>query len=112
MQENVLISENVFIQDLGTGYSYVNFGRTEKTIPLDGESSEERVEYYASRQYRVKNPADYPTIVNAVVKENYQHGADEAALRKGILNPDDEDFVNFNSFVEQVKECCRNEGIC
>lgn len=110
MQRNVQISENVFIQDLGTGFSYVNFCR--KAMVSANSEGEGAVEYYAEEQYRVPNPADYPTIVNTVVKENYPHGADEAALRKGIINPEDADFVEFNNFVEQVKLKCKNEGIC
>jgi len=111
MQKNVQISENVFVQDLGTGFSYVNFCRT-AVVPDNAPEDEEVLEYYAEEQYRVPNPADYPTIVNTVVKENYPHGADEAALRKGIVNAQDADFVEFNNFVEQVKLKCKNEGIC
>jgi hypothetical protein len=111
MQRNVQISENVFIKDLGTGYSYVNFYRS-VVVPDNAPEEEEVVEYYAQEQYRVKNPANYPAIVNAVVQENYPHGADQAALRKGIANPEDADFVSFNAFVEQVKQECKNEGIC
>ncbi len=109
MQRNVQISENVFIQDLGTGFSYVNFCRS-AVAPED--APEGVVEYYAQEQYKVPNPADYGTIVNSVVKENYPMGADEAALRKGIINSEDADFVEFNAFVEQVKLKCKNEGIC
>ena len=111
MQRNVQISENVFIQDLRTGFSYVNFCRS-AVVPDNAPDDEEVVEYYAEEQYKVPNPADYATIVNSVVKENYPMGADEAALRKGIVNPEDADFVSFNAFVEQVKQKCKNEGIC
>lgn len=109
MQRNVQISENIFIQDLGTGFSYVNFCRS-AVVPED--APEGVVEYYAEEQYKVPNPSDYGTIVNSVVKENYPMGADEAALRKGIINPEDADFLEFNAFVEQVKLKCKNEGIC
>ena len=104
MQKNVQLAENVFIHDLGTGFSLVNFDR-ETVVDNDKEI------IVAGEQYRVKNPANYGTIVNAVVKENYKHGADEAALRKGILNADDPDFIEFNNFVETIKLKCRNEGI-
>ena len=104
MQRNVQISENVFIQDLGSGYSYVNFNRKKEII-------ENEVFIIAEQQYRVKNPATYSNIVNSVVKENYPDGADEAALRKGIINSVDVDFLNFNSFVEHIKQMCKDEGI-
>ena len=104
MQKNVQLAENVFIHDLGTGFSLVNFDRT-TTVENDKEVT------IASEQYRVRNPADYGAIVNAVVKENYKHGADEAALRKGILSATDPDFIAFNNFVESIKSKCRNEGI-
>jgi len=104
MQKNVQLAENVFIHDLGTGFSYINFDRSK--LVIDG--SEVTI---AAEQYRVKNPADYGSIVNAVVKENYPHGSDEAALRKGIVSASDPDFVAFNNFVESIKAKCRNEGI-
>ena len=104
MQKNVIIARNIFIEDLCTGYSLVNFDRT-----VSVENDNEVI--VAGEQYRVKNPVNYGSIVNAVVKENYSNGADEAALRKGILNADDPDFVAFNDFVELVKLKCKNEGI-
>jgi len=104
MQKNVIIARNLFIEDLCTGYSLVNFDRT-----VSVEDGNEVI--VAGEQYRVKNPANYGSIVNAVVKENYGNGADEAALRKGILNPLDADFIGFNGFVEMIKLKCKNEGI-
>ena len=104
MQKNVQINEDKFIQDLGTGFSLVNFDRKKETV-------DNVVTITAGEQYRVKNPATYSSIVNSVVKETYKDGADEAALRKGILNSYDNDFIEFNNFVELVKQKCRNEVI-
>ena len=104
MQKNVQINEDSFIQDLGSGYSLVNFDRKKETV-------EEREVITAGEQYRVKNPATYGNIVNAVVLENYPDGAAEASMRKGIIDNADADFVAFNAFVESIKEKCKNEGI-
>ena len=73
MQRNVIISENSFIQDLGMGYSYVNFGRTIETI--EGEQV-----IIADYQFRIENPAtregielkiaDYPELAEEFTSEN------------------------------------------
>lgn len=111
MQKDVQLSENLFIQDLGTGFSYVNFdrrieelkdpetGETIGTVPVTGS------------QYRVTNPAGYDRIIDAVVRENFPDGADQAALRKGIVDAENVEFVAFNNFVESIKQKCKDEGI-
>ena len=104
MQKNVEINEDKFVMDLGTGFSLVNFDRTTELV--DG-----RDVIRAAEQYRVKNPATYSSIVNAVVKANYKYGDDDSALRKGIVDSANPVFVEFNAFVEGVKQICRDEGI-
>jgi hypothetical protein len=110
MQKNVQINEDKFIQDLGTGSSLVNFDRKKELIPATGDSPEHEV-ITAGEQYRINNPINYSTVVDKVVKENYKDGADDAALRKGIIDGSDPDFIAFNAFVELIKSKCRNEGI-
>lgn len=111
MQRNVQIAEDVFIEDLGTGFSYVNFDRSIEEVkdPETGEVT--GTVPVAGSQYRIANPATYDRIVDAVVCENFPCGADQAALRKGIIDSENADFVAFNAFVESIKQKCRDEGI-
>jgi len=111
MQKDVQLSENVFIQDLGTGFSYINFDRRIEEVK-DPETGEVvGTVTVAGSQHRIANPASYDRIVDAVVRENFPDGADQAALRKGIIDSENADFVAFNAFVETIKQKCRNEGI-
>ena len=111
MQKDVQLSENLFIQDLETGFSYVNFDRRIEEIkdPETGEVA--GTVPVAGSQYRIANPATYDRIVDAVVRENFPDGADQAALRKGIVDSENADFVAFNLFVESIKQKCKDEGI-
>lgn len=110
MQKNVQISTDVFIEDLGTGSSYVNFDRRTEEV-TEPQSEETRSVIIASEQYRVKNPATMERIINAVMQENFPDGANEAALRKGIVDRTDPDFVAFNTFAETLKTKCANEVV-
>lgn len=115
MQKNVQINADVFIEDLGTGHSYVNFDRrveevTDQQIggetPPAGHSA-----IIAAEQYRVKNPATRARIIDTVIQANYPDGEDAAALRKGIVDANNPDFIAFNAFVEGIKVKCATEGI-
>lgn len=67
MQQEVIISADSFIQDLGMGYSYANFGRRTET-------KEDEQVIIAAYQFRIENPVtkeginelirDYPDLVN------------------------------------------------
>ena len=111
MQKDVQISENLFIQDLGSGFSYINFYRRTEDIhdPETGEVT--GFAFVAGEQYRIQNPATYDRIVDSVVKEKYPDGSDQAAIRKGILDNTNKYFVVFNAFVESIKKACKDEGI-
>jgi len=111
MQKNVHLSENVFIQDLGSGFSYVNFDRTIEDITDQTTGHVTGTIPVAGMQYRIENPATYDRIVDTVIKENFPDGSDQAALRKGIINAENADFIAFNTFVEQIKFKCKNEGL-
>jgi len=106
MQNNVQIPENNFVEDLGTGYSYVNFNRTVQQIP---DESGTRAAIIAAAQYRVENPVTKNKIIGVVIDDNYPNVND--ILRKGVLNSSDPDFVAFNSFVVSAQTQCDNEGI-
>ena len=111
MQKNIQIAKDIFIEDLGTGSSYVNFDREVKEVTDQMECNQPRTVIIAKEQYRVTNPATYSRIVDAVVKENFTDGKSEAAMRKGIVDSSDPDFVEFNDFVASIKAKCANEII-
>lgn len=110
MQKDVQLNEDVFIQDLGSGYSYVNFDRRIEDI-TDPETGEVTETVIAGEQYRVKNPATYEKIVDQVTKQVYPDGQDQSALRKGIRDANDPDYIAFDAFVENIKQKCKDEGI-
>jgi len=111
MQKNVQLSEDVFIQDLRSGFSYINFDRTIENIKDPVTEEITGTVPVAKEQYRIENPATYDRIVDAVIKENFPAGSDQAALRKGIIDSENTDFVAFNAFVESIKLKCKNEGL-
>ena len=45
----------------------------------------------------------YPDVVNRIVSNKYSNGAEMAIQRKGILDKTNEEFVEYNEFVEDVK---------
>lgn len=101
MQKNVVIQDSRLVHDLGTGRAYINlFVRTEPIEDMDGGTVEQIV---AGQQLTLDEPITRDRIVNRAVCCNYPDGASEAAIRKGIVNPRDPDFVAFNEFVESVK---------
>ena len=111
MQKDVQISDDLFIQDLGTGFSYVNFDRRTEEVK-DPETGEVNgTVCIAGLQCRIQNPATYNRIVDSVVSQKYPDGSDQAALRKGIIDSENSDFVAFNAFVESIKQKCKDEGI-
>jgi len=107
MEKRVQITSNVFIENLGE-YSLVNFDRYSEEIENEGQTE---ILHFAEEQYKVKNPATYNRIIDQVLKEQFPDGESESALRKGITNPSDPDFIAFNEFAEGIKQKCRNEGI-
>lgn len=45
----------------------------------------------------------YDTVVSEIIKEKYSYNFREAAIRKGITNQNDNDYVAFNTFAESTK---------
>lgn len=42
-------------------------------------------------------------IISAIIKEKYSQDEREAAIRKGISDPNNEDYVSFNTYAEETK---------
>ncbi|HAQ19601.1 MAG TPA: hypothetical protein DCR40_10280 [Prolixibacteraceae bacterium] len=110
MQKNVQINADVFIEDLKTGHSYVNFDRRAEVV-TDEQTGQPRNVIITAEQYRVTNPATRARIINAVIQANYPDGEDTAALRKGIVDATNAEFIAFNNFVEAIKAKCASEGV-
>ena len=106
MQNNVQIPENKFVEDLGTGFSYINFNRIVQEIT---DESGSRSAIVARSQYRVENPVTKNKIIGIVINDNYPNIND--ILRKGVLNNADPDFAAFNAFVIGAQTECDNEGV-
>lgn len=69
MQKDVQISENSFVQDLGSGYSYINFDRRieDVTDPETGEVT--GTVPVAGKQYRILNPASDANILKQLKEQ-------------------------------------------
>lgn len=52
---------------------------------------------------------NYSDVVNRIVSEKYNNGAEMAIQRKGILDKANEEFVEYNNFVEGVKIKVKSE---
>lgn len=89
------------MQDLGTGKSYINLFVEEK--PVDDEELGVSIQIIAGQQLTLGHPVTRDRIINLAVRENYPDGASEAAIRKGIVDPHDPDFLSLNEFVESIK---------
>lgn len=104
----LFLEEPPFIEDLGSGYSNVHLNRTAVLEPVPVEIGEETTgemrQMWKADVQLVKNPATYDRTVDAAVKDEFPNGASDAALRKGITDKEDPDFVKLNEFAEFVKK--------
>ena len=93
------------ILDLGSGFSNVHLNIHEIMVTEHDEESgkDKQVRKWQADVQRVQNPVTYDKTVDAAIHDEFPNGADEAALRKGILDPRDKDFVKLNEFAEFVK---------
>ena len=87
------------IQELGTGHSLVH---------LNVESDEE---LYSALVVRVEHPVTRDRVIAAFIRAEFTDDAREAALRKGIADNTDPDYLAFNAYSEAVKGWCTEAGI-
>jgi len=100
------------ILDLGTGYSNIHLNITEMIegiVDEDGKSKDETV--WLADVIRVANPPHRDAIISAIVRDRFTDDFREAALRKGILDQKDSDYVLFNSYAEDVKKMVTDAGV-
>ena len=87
------------IQDLGTGHSLVH---------LNVESDEE---LYSALVVRVEHPVTRDRVIASFIRAEFSDDAREAALRKGIADNTDPDYLAFNQYSDDVKHWCTEAGI-
>ena len=61
------------------------------------------IQIVAGQQLTLEHPVTRDRVIDLAVRANYPDGASEAAIRKGIVDKNDPDFVSFNEFVESIK---------
>lgn len=101
MQKNVVIEQRKLVQDLGTGKSYINLFVKEE--PVYDDELGVSIQIVAGQQLTLDHPVTRDRVIDLAVRANYPDGASEAAIRKGIVNKNDPDFIAFNNFVDNIK---------
>lgn len=87
------------IESVGNGSYNVNYNIIESVIT---ESGIERLSY-DYETVTVWGKPTYESVVSEIIKEKYSYDFREAAVRKGIADANDKDYVAFNNFAEQTK---------
>ena len=87
------------IQDLGTGHSLVHLN-----VESDGE-------LYSALVVRVEHPVTRDRVIASFIRAEFSDDAREAALRKGIADKTDADYLAFNQYSEDIKKWCTETGI-
>ena len=88
------------IQDLGTGHSLVHLNVQEEA---DNQVSAIVV--------RIEHPVTRDRVIAGLIRSEFNDDAREAALRKGIADKNDSDYLAFNAYSEAVKGWCTEAGI-
>lgn len=88
------------IQDLGTGHSLVHLN-----------VKEEADNQFSALVVRVEHPVTRDRVIAAFIRTEFSDDAREAALRKGIADKTDADYLAFNQYSEDVKRWCTEAGI-
>lgn len=88
------------IEAIGNGNYFFNYN-IEEIEKEDGIS-------YNYLQIETKGYPTYDSIVSTIIKENFSYDFREAAIRNGISNPNDEDFIRFNTFAENTKSMIKS----
>lgn len=88
------------IQDLGTGHSLVHLNVQEEA---DNQVS--------ALVVRVEHPVTRDRVISSFIRAEFDDDAREAALRKGIADNTDADYLAFNKYSEDVKQWCTEAGV-
>lgn len=88
------------IERLGLSTFAFNYDIKEEILKDDNEN--ERIEY----QYKTLIFEHLPTqgeIINRIISDTYPDGGELAVQRKGIVDKENAEFVEYNEFVESTK---------
>ena len=107
MEKQIFIERPVTILDLGTGFSNVHLNIAD----VINDNADDNTSKFSADVIRIENPATSDRIISAIIKEQFSYDFREAALRKGIENNNDPDYVAFNTFAEGVKRMVSDAGI-
>ena len=88
------------IQDLGTGHSLVHLN-----------VQEEADNQFSALVVRVEHPVTRDRVIAAFIRAEFDDDVREAALRKGIADNTDPDYLAFNQYSEDVKKWCTDAGL-
>ncbi len=88
------------IQDLLTGHSLVHLN-----------VQEEADKQVSALVVRVEHPVTRDRVIAAFIRAEFDDDARESALRKGIADSTDPDYLAFNKYSEDVKKWCTEAGI-
>lgn len=87
------------IEAVGNGSYNVNYNVVESVIT---ENDVERLSYDYDTVTVWGKPTD-ESVVSEIIKNRYTYDFREAAVRKGIADSNDKDYVAFNTFAENTK---------
>lgn len=107
MEKQIFVERPVTILDLGTGFSNIHLN----VADVINDSADENISKFSADVIRIENPATRDRIISAIIKEQFSYDLREAALRKGIENNTDPDYIAFNTFAEDVKRMVSDAGI-
>lgn len=89
------------IEHLGNGKWHYNYNVVQAEV--DGESR------YDYEQVILKGKPTYESAVAAIVRDRYTVDAEMAIQRKGISDNSNQEFVEYNAFVESVKAMVKQD---
>lgn len=107
MEKQIFVERPVTILDLGTGFSNIHLN----VADVINDNADDNTSKYSADVIRIENPATRDRIISAIIKEQFSYDFREAALRKGIENNTDPDYIAFNTFAEEVKTMCTESCI-
>lgn len=85
------------------GHSLYSFNHDIKEVEKEGQ-----IHYEFDRHLFEHIPTD-ADVINRIVTEAYPCGAESAVQRKGIIDNNNPEFVEYNNFVENTKAKVREE---
>lgn len=112
MERQTFIERPDVVLDLGTGNSNVHLNIAEVEMVESGpDGFLAGVVRYQADVVRVTNPVTRDKVISAIIRDRFTEDFREAALRKGIADPSDSDYMLFNGYAESVKNMCSASGI-